>query len=198
MSNQIETTFLVQLENRDRQTVFWRAILVAPMVFFIASFAVDTWDSDWNTVTYGLFVLPVILALVFRGTYPSYLLAFNKSLFELLNRVWAYITLLNDQYPSIEASDSVKITYPEINEGKTLSRGLPLIKWAMAIPLYIVGLFYALYALLMLVLAWFNIIFNGNMPQSCADVLVRTSQYWNRVYGYAVLLVTDEYPTFSL
>ena len=138
MSNQIETTFQVQLENRDRQTVFWRAILVAPMVFFIASFAVDTWDSDWNTVTYGLFVLPVILALVFRGTYPSYLLAFNKSLFELLNRVWAYITLLNDQYPSIEASDSVKITYPEINEGKTLSRGLPLIKWAMAIPLYIV------------------------------------------------------------
>lgn len=198
MSNQIETTFQVQLEDRDRQTVFWRAILVAPMVFFVSSFAVDTWDSDWDTVTYGLFVLPVILALAVRGTYPSYLLAFNKSLFELLNRVWAYITLLNDQYPSIEASDSVKITYPEINEGKTLSRGLPLIKWAMAIPLYIVGFFYAIYALLMLVLAWFNIIFNGNMPQPCADVLVRTSQYWNRVYGYAVLLVTDEYPTFSL
>jgi hypothetical protein len=198
MSNQIETTFQVQLENRDRQTVFWRAILVAPVVFFVATFAVDTWDSDWDTVTYGLFVLPVMLALAFRGTYPSYLLAFNKSFFELLNRVWAYITLLNDQYPSIESSDSVKITYPEINEGKSLSRGLPLIKWAMAIPLAIVGFVYALYALLMLVLAWFNIIFSGNMPEVCADVLVRTSQYWNRIYGYAVLLVTDEYPTFSL
>jgi len=198
MSNQIETIFLVQLENRDRQTVFWRAILAAPIVFFVATFAVDTWDSDWNTVTYGLFVLPVILALAFRGTYPSYLLAFNKSFFELLNRVWAYITLLNDLYPSIESSDSVKITYPEINEGKTLSRGLPLIKWAMAIPLAIVGFVYALYALLMLALAWFNILFSGNMPEVCADVLVRTSQYWNRIYGYAILLVTDEYPSFSL
>ena len=172
--------------------------MVAPVVFFVATFAVDTWDSDWDTVTYGLFVLPVMLALAFRGTYPSYLLAFNKSFFELLNRVWAYITLLNDQYPSIESSDSVKITYPEINEGKSLSRGLPLIKWAMAIPLAIVGFVYALYALLMLVLAWFNIIFSGNMPEVCADVLVRTSQYWNRIYGYAVLLVTDEYPSFSL
>jgi len=198
MSNQIETIFLVQLENRDRQTVFWRAILAAPIVFFVATFAVDTWDSDWNTVTYGLFVLPVILALAFRGTYPSYLLAFNKSFFELLNRVWAYITLLNDLYPSIESSDSVKITYPEINEGKSLSRGLPLIKWAMAIPLAIVGFVYALYALLMLALAWFNILFSGNMPEVCADVLVRTSQYWNRIYGYAILLVTDEYPSFSL
>ncbi|MEI6470726.1 MAG: DUF4389 domain-containing protein [Betaproteobacteria bacterium] len=198
MNNQIETTFQVQLENRDRQTVFWRPILVAPIVFFVASFAVDTWDSNWNTVTYGLFVVPVILALAFRGTYPSYLLAFNKSFFELLNRVWAYITLLNDQYPSIESSGSVKITFPDINEGKSLSRGLPLIKWAMAIPLAVVGIVYALYALLMLALAWVNIIFSGNMPEVCADVLVRTSQYWNRIYGYAVLLVTDEYPTFSL
>jgi len=198
MNNQIETTFQVQLENRDRQTVFWRPILVAPIVFFVASFAVDTWDSNWNTVTYGLLVVPVILALAFRGTYPSYLLAFNKSFFELLNRVWAYITLLNDQYPSIESSGSVKITFPDINEGKSLSRGLPLIKWAMAIPLAVVGIVYALYALLMLALAWVNIIFSGNMPEVCADVLVRTSQYWNRIYGYAVLLVTDEYPTFSL
>ncbi|MCX6425636.1 MAG: DUF4389 domain-containing protein [Actinobacteria bacterium] len=198
MSNQIETTYQVQLENRDRQTVFWRAILVAPVAFFVSSFAVDSWNGSWNAPTFGLFVLPVILALAVRGTYPTYLLAFNKALFGLLNRVWAYLALLTDEYPSIEENNAVSIRYPEIDGGKTLSRGLPLIKWAMAIPLVIVGFFYELYALLMLILAWFNIIINGQMPEVCADVLVRTSQYWNRVYGYAVLLVTDEYPTFSL
>ena len=31
-----------------------------------------------------------------------------------------------------------------------------------------------------------------------ADTIVRVTQYWNRIYGYAIILVTDEYPSFSL
>ena len=148
--------------------------------------------------TYGLLVLPVILALLFRGVYPSYVLVFNKALFGLGNRVWAYVSLLTDSYPSIEESEVVRITYPEIDGGKTLSRGLPLIKWFLAIPLYIVGLVYVIYGLIMLAIAWFSILFTGSMPQSSADVIVRVNQYWNRLYGYAIILVTDEYPSFSL
>ena len=198
MSNQIETSFQVQLDNRDRATAFARVILAFPVFIFVSSFSIETFFSDNMLQTYGLVVLPVVLALLFRGVYPSYALSFNKALFGLVNRVWAYIALLTDEYPSIEESGVVRITYPEIEGGKSLSRGLPLIKWLLAIPLYIVGIVYSIYGFIMLVLAWLNIIFTGTMSQPSADAIVRVTQYWNRVYGYAVILVTDEYPSFSL
>ena len=198
MSNQIETSFQVQLENRDRATAFARIVIAFPVFIFVSSFSIETFFSDNPMQTYGLLVLPVVLALLFRGVYPSYVLSFNKALFGLVNRVWAYIALLTDEYPSIEDSNVVQITYPEVNGGKSLSRGLPLIKWVFAIPLYIVGVVYSIYGFIMLIVAWFSILFTGTMPESSADAIARVTQYWNRIYGYAVILVTDEYPSFSL
>ena len=198
MSNQIETSFQVQLDNRDRATAFARVILAFPVFIFVSSFSIETFFNDNMLQTYGLVILPVILALLFRGVYPSYVLTFNKALFRLVNRVWAYIALLTDEYPSIEESDVVRITFPEVNGGRTLSRGLPLVKWFLAIPLYIVGIVYSIYGFIMLVLAWLNILFTGTMPETSADIIVRVTQYWNRIYGYAIILVTDEYPSFSL
>jgi hypothetical protein len=198
MSNQIETTFQVQLENRDRATAFARIVIAFPVIIFVSSFSIETFFSDNPMQTYGLLVLPVVLALLFRGVYPSYVLTFNKALFGLVNRVWVYIALLTDEYPSIEDSNVVQITYPEVDGGKSLSRGLPLIKWLFAIPLYIVGVVYSIYGFIMLIVAWFSILFTGSMPESSADIIARVTQYWNRIYGYAVILVTDEYPSFSL
>ena len=198
MSNQIETSFQVQLENRDRATAFARIVIAFPVIIFVSSFSIETFFSDNPMQTYGLLVLPVVLALLFRGVYPSYVLTFNKALFGLVNRVWVYIALLTDEYPSIEDSNVVQITYPEVDGGKSLSRGLPLIKWLFAIPLYIVGVVYSIYGFIMLIVAWFSILFTGTMPESSADVIARVTQYWNRIYGYAVILVTDEYPSFSL
>jgi hypothetical protein len=198
MSNQIETSFQVQLENRDRATVFARIVIAFPVFIFVSSFSIETFFSANPMQTYGLVVLPVVLALLFRGVYPSYVLSFNKALFGLVNRVWAYIALLTDEYPSIEDSKVVQITYPEVDGGKSLSRGLPLIKWLFAIPLYIVGVVYSIYGFIMLIVAWFSILFTGTMPESSADAIARVTQYWNRIYGYAVILVTDEYPSFSL
>jgi len=198
MSNQIETTFQVQLENRDRATAFARIVIAFPVIIFVLSFSIETFFSDNPMQTYGLLVLPVVLALLFRGVYPSYVLTFNKALFGLVNRVWAYIALLTDEYPSIEDSNVVQITYPDVDGGKSLSRGLPLIKWLFAIPLYIVGVVYSIYGFIMLIVAWFSILFTGSMPESSADIIARVTQYWNRIYGYAVILVTDEYPSFSL
>ena len=198
MSNQIEITFQDQLENRDRATAFARIVIAFPVIIFVSSFSIETFFSDNPMQTYGLLVLPVVLALLFRGVYPSYVLTFNKALFGLVNRVWAYIALLTDEYPSIEDSNVVQITYPEVDGGKSLSRGLPLIKWLFAIPLYIVGVVYSIYGFIMLIVAWFSILFTGSMPESSADIIARVTQYWNRIYGYAVILVTDEYPSFSL
>ena len=198
MSNHIETSFQVQLDNRDRATAFARLILVFPVFLFLSSFSIETFFNENMLQTYGLVILPVVLALLFRGVYPSYVLSFNKAVFGLVNRIWAYVALLTDEYPSIEDSGVVRITYPEVDGGKSLSRGLPLVKWLLAIPLYIVGFVYAIYGLIMLVLAWLNIIFTGTMSAASADAIVRVTQFWNRIYGYAVLLMTDEYPSFSL
>ena len=128
MSNHIETSFQVQLDNRDRATAFARVILAFPVFIFVSSFSIETFFNDNMLQTYGLVVLPVVLALLFRGVYPSYALTFNKALFALVNRVWAYIALLTDEYPSIEDNGVVRITYPEIDGGKITSTGFSLIR----------------------------------------------------------------------
>ena len=198
MANQIETFITVQLENRDRKSVALRIFLVVPIAIFLSSFTAWSGSAEASTFLAGLLFMPVVLALVFRGIYPSYALEFNKSLLSLSTRVTAYILVLNDNYPSIEESADVKITFPEIDGGAKLSRYLPLVKWLLAVPLYIVGLVYVLYGLAVLLFAWITILFTGKMPASSGQVLLGVTQYWNRVNGYAFLLVTDEYPSFSL
>lgn len=198
MSNQIETVVTVQLENRDRKSVLLRIFLVVPMAIFISAFTAWSGSTEASTFLSGLLFLPVLLALVFRGIYPSYILDFNRSLLSLSTRVTAYILLLNDKYPSIEESADVKITFPDVEGGAKLNRYLPLVKWLLAVPLYLVGLVYTIYGIAVLIFTWFTILFTGKMPAFSADVLLGVTKYWNRVYGYAFLLVTDEYPSFSL
>jgi len=198
MSNQIETVITIQLENRDRKSVALRIFLVVPIAIFVSAFTAWSGSSEASTFLSGLLFLPVVLALVFRGIYPSYVLAFNRSLLALSTRVTAYILLLNDKYPSIEESEDVKITFPFVEGGAKLNRYLPLVKWLLALPLYLVGFVYVIYGLAVLVFTWFTILLTGKMPAFSADVLLGVTKFWNRVYGYAFLLVTDEYPSFSL
>ncbi len=194
MSNQVETIIQVQLTNRDKKTVFWRGILAVPVVVFLASFTQGN-DAAWTS---GLIVLPLVLALLFRGVYPSYLLSFNHSMMELNARLSSYVLLLTDDYPSIERNPNVAVLLPDTEGGKKLSRGLPLVKWLLAIPLVIVGLLYAALALVYTFIAWIITWSTGNYPAWALDVVLGTIKFWNRLYGYAVILVTDEYPSFSL
>jgi Mn2+/Fe2+ NRAMP family transporter len=198
MSNQIETQIDVSLTERNRLTAFFRIILVVPAFIFISSFAPSTlFSDDGSAIFAGLIALPAALAIVVRQVYPSYVLAFNEAVLSLQTRVDVYLLLLSDQYPSIEENDVVSVTFPEV-DAKQLNRWLPLIKWLLALPLYLVGVVYLIYAALLTVLGWFSILFTGNYPEVCAEGVVGTIAYWNRVVGYAFLLVTDEYPTFSL
>lgn len=199
MSNQIETQLEVQLENRDRVSVFFRALLVIPPVIFLTAFSnfADE-NSDAATWTLGFIVLPPLLALVIRGKYPSYALVFNQALFDLSLRITSYFSLLTDKYPTIEANEVVKTTFPEIDGGAKLNRILPLVKWFLAIPLYLVGIIYFFYGALFIVISWFGILITGKMSAKAADVICRVIAFWNRVTGYALILVTDEYPSFKL
>jgi hypothetical protein len=199
MSKQIVTHLVVDLDNRDKGSVLWRLILAFPFMLFVASFS--TWannNGQFLEYTGGILIAPAALALIFRGVYPSYVLTFNKAYLSLSNRLASFALCLTDEYPSIEENQKVKLDFPEIDGGKALNRYAPLYKWFLAIPLYLVGVVYFLYALILTLIAWFNILFTGLYPEASADGVVKVIAYWNRVYGYAILLITDEYPSLSL
>ena len=145
MSNQIITEISVDLDNRDKNTALFRLFLAVPVLIFLSSFT--AFADDLMGWIGGFLVLPVLLSLLFRNVYPSYVLAFNKAFLELDNRVTAYLLVLTDEYPSIEANTKVKLIYPEIDGGRKLSPWMPLVKWFLAIPLFLLGLIYAIYLL---------------------------------------------------
>ena len=193
MANNIETIIEVDFENRNRATVFFRGILAAPVFIFIWSLA-----SFSESYIAPLLVAPIVLALVVRQVYPSYLLSFNHAMLEIQARVGTYLFCLTDEYPSIERTPRVAILFPEIDGGRKLNRWMPLVKWFLAIPLIIVGVIYIFIALVISVLAWVVTWTTGKYPQWAAGTVVGTMKYINRVYGYAFVLVSDEYPSFSL
>jgi hypothetical protein len=196
MSNQILTEIHVDLDNRDKNTALFRVFLAFPVLIFLSSFS--EFADNLPGVIGGFLVLPVALSLLFRNVYPSYVLAFNKALLELNNRINIYLLLLTDEYPSIEANQKVRLIYPEIDGGKKLSPWMPLVKWFLAIPLFLLGLIYAIYALALTLVAWFSVVTKGHYPEEKAEEVIKVIAYWNRLYGYALLLITDEYPSFSL
>jgi len=196
VSNQIQTEIHVDLDKRDKNSALFRIFLVLPVAIFLSSFS--KFSGGAMGAVGGFLVLPVALSLLVRNIYPSYVLAFNKSLLELSNRINAYVLVLTDDYPSIEPNQKVRLIYPEIDGGKKLSPWKPLVKWFLAIPLFLLGIIYAIYGLALTVLAWISVVKNGVYPVDKAEEVVKVIAYWNRLYGYALLLVTDEYPSFSL
>jgi len=194
MLNQIETQVEISLENRNRATVLFRFFLSLPVFLFIYLFG-QMAESEWGTL---VLAAPVAAALVARNIYPSWLLTFNHAVMEFGTRFATYFFLLADEYPTFEPNRSVAVILPDVEGGKKLNRWLPLVKWFLAIPLYVVGLFYILYMAIAVLVLWIQISLTGKGSQWAFDVVYGTLKFWNRVLGYEFLLVTDEYPTFSL
>jgi small-conductance mechanosensitive channel len=194
MSKQIKTNVEITYKKRNKATVFWRGLLVFPVLVFIGAFAVQS-NAGFAA---GFIIVPALLALVFREVYPSYLLTFNHEFLELQTRVVAYVLLLTDDYPSIERNKNIEVVFPEIKGGKSLNRWLPLVKWFLSIPLIVVGLIYALIAIGMTLVAWVMTFITGKYPKWAGNFVLKTVQFWNRVNGYAFLLVSDKYPSFAL
>ncbi len=200
MSKQVTTIVKIKHEDRNRATIFWRGILAFPMIVFVATFTQATFaeNDSWGFATAGVIVLPTFLAIIVRGKYPSYVLTFNHALVELSTRLAAYVLILNDKYPSIEANSKVAVLFPDVEGGKKLNRWLPLVKWFLAIPHYFVGAAYFLLSLVVTVIAWVQTSVTGKYPEWAGKIVLGTISYWNRVQGYMLLLVTDKYPTFRL
>lgn len=195
MEQHVQTIIEVQSTGRHRSRVFWRPIIALPAILFVYSFMPL---GHWGWGLSGIIVVPVVLALVVRGTYPSYVLTFNHAIIELQTRVLAYLLLLHDDYPTIERNPKVAVMLPDVQGGKKLNQWLPLVKWFLAIPLYIVGAIYGIWVVILTIAAWAVTSATGNYPDWASGICYRFIQYVNRVSGYAVILVTDDYPSFKL
>ena len=187
----------------DRLTTAFRVLIAIPIVVvltMLSGSALDSGDhSTRDTLVIGgaaVFV-PLVLMLVFRQKYPRWWFDWNLNLLRFSNRVTAYLALLDDRYPSTDEEQSVHLyfAYPETRQ---MNRWLPLVKWLLAIPHYVVLFFLSIAVLAVIIVAWLAILFTGRYPRSLFDFVVGVMRWTNRVNAYAFTLVTDQYPPFRL
>ncbi len=136
--------------------------------------------------------------LLFRQKYPRWWFDWNLQLQRFINRVAIYTLLMDDRYPSTDDEQGVRLNFPYPNAETELDRGMPLVKWFLAIPHYIVLIFLHIGVFFTALIAWFAILFTGRYPRGLFDYVEGVLRWHNRVIGYAITLVTDKYPPFSL
>jgi len=187
----------------DRVTSAFRIFTLIPIVIVLATLgALGAAGSDGGSAGLvaigGLLFLPPLLMIVFREKYPRWWFDWNRELMRFTNRVYAYGALLSDKYPSTDEQQYVRLEleYPDAREG--LNRWLPLIKWFLAIPHYVVLFFLCLGAVFAVIAAWFAILFTGRYPRGLFNYVVGVMRWSDRVSAYAFVLATDEYPPFRL
>jgi hypothetical protein len=198
-------TFTVDYPDRDlnRLTTGFRIIVIIPIaiVLGLINGSLFRWGAEnWSVglSAGGVLFLPVLLMILFQQKYPRWWFDWNLALGRFSTRVLCYLALLRDEYPSTEEEQAVHLDfrYPEVKS--ELNQWLPLVKWFLAIPHYIVLLFLAIAAVVVVFMAWFAILFAGRYPKGFFDFVVGVIRWGWRVSAYAFLLTTDRYPPFTL
>jgi hypothetical protein len=201
-------TFAVDYPDRDldRLTTFFRIFTAIPILILAATitgFSTNYHGATDTTTTIvvggiGLLFLPPLLMILFREKYPRWWYDWNLNLQRLTARIGVYLALMDDRYPSTDEQQAVHLDYPYPDPRTDLGRGMPLVKWFLAIPHYIVLFFLTIAAFVAVVVAWFAILFTGRYPRGLFDFVQGVMRWHNRVIGYALTLVTDRYPPFRL
>lgn len=190
--------------NLNRRTTFFRIFIVIPILIILgliggSSFQWDAAQGWRNQYAFGGVVsIPTLLMLLFRQKYPKWWFDWNLAITKFIARVFAYIALLRDEFPSTDEDQAVHIAIPYPDARKDLKRGLPLVKWLLAVPHYIVLAFLIIGVVICAVIAWFAILFTGRYPASLFNFVVGVFRWLLRVGAYAFLLTTDRYPPFRL
>lgn len=201
----LEVDYLAKL---DRFTTFFRILWVIPVMIILSLLSMSGSDGSSNDagkemmhsgggILAGLFVATGLMIL-FRQRYPRWWFDFALELNRFSARVGAYLFLLTDRYPSTVEKQTVHmgVVYPDVKED--LNRWLPLVKWLLALPHYIVLIALTVVAFFATIIAWFAILFTGRYPKGLFDFVVGVGRWNLRVYAYAFMLTTDQYPPFSL
>lgn len=202
-------------ERLDRLTTFFRLFWIIPIAIVFALLSgsgetvtktvfldqagvvVKTTQDSAGGLISGLAVATALMIL-FRQRYPRWWFDFARELTRFGYRLGAYACLLTDVYPSTVEEQAVhlEIDYPDVPQD--LNRWMPLFKWFLAIPHYVVLAFLGAGALIVVMIAWFAIVITGAYPRALFDYVVGVGRWGLRVNAYAGLLVTDRYPPFSL
>ena len=188
----------------NRSTTFFRLFVAIPIVFVLASVSGWMWQASYENgkeaavAAGGLLFFGPLLMILFRQKYPRWWFDFNLQLTRFSTRVTSYLALMSDRYPSTDEEQSVHLDldYPDVKQD--LNRWLPLVKWLLAIPHYIVLVFLGIAAVFAVIMAWFAILFTGRYPRGLFDFVEGVMRWGLRVEAYAFLLITDRYPPFSL
>lgn len=198
-------SFAVDYPDRelDRLSTAFRLVLAIPIVLLLGTISGGSGQVGHGTgaavvsASGGMLFLPPLLMLLFRRKYPAWWFEWNRELLRFSNRVIVYIGLLDDRYPSTDEAQAVRLDFE--HEGtRELNRWLPLVKWLLAVPHYVVLVFLDIAAVVAVVAAWFAILFTGRYPRGLFDFVVGVLRWHNRVIAYALILVTDRYPPFRL
>ena len=187
----------------NRMTTFFRLFAALPILIVLGSVSgAWQWSYDQGTeaaaAAGGLLFFGPLLMILFRQKYPRWWFDFNLQLTRFSTRVSSYLALMSDRYPSTDAEQSVHLDldYPDVR--RDLNRWMPLVKWLLAIPHYVVLFFLGIAAVVAVIFAWFAILFTGRYPRSIFNYVEGVLRWSLRVDAYALLLVTDRYPPFRL
>ena len=195
-------------DSYNRLTTAFRIILVIPIVILVGVLTsglpqfVETSSGEWGAtsgggIAGGLFVA-TLLMILFRRRYPRWWFDFGVELSRFTARIGAYVVLVTDKYPSTVDEQDVRLEYDYPDAERDLNRWLPLVKWFLLIPHYIVLFFLSIGAFVCIVIAWFAILFTGRYPRGLFDFVVGVGRWSVRINAYGFLLITDRYPPFSL
>ncbi len=189
----------------DRLTTFFRLFMAIPIAIVLGAVAGGTWQwtSNGRTAAFaagagGLLFFAPLLMIVFQQKYPRWWFDWNLELQRFGTRVGAYLALMDDRYPSTTDHQSVHLDYAYPDVERELNQWLPLVKWFLAIPHYVVLFFLHIAMVVVVIIAWFAILFTEHYPRGMFDFVEGVIRWDNRVIAYAVVLVTDQYPPFRL
>jgi hypothetical protein len=189
----------------DRLTTAFRIFVAIPIMIVLGAVSGTTWSYYSSSGTLhvvagagGLLFLGPLLMILFRQKYPRWWFDWNLELQRFTNRVLVYVLLMDDRYPSSDQEQGLRLDYVYPDVPRELNRFLPLVKWLLVIPHFIVLAFLWIAVFFVVIVAWFAILFTGRYPRGIFDFVEGVVRWGQRVVAYAFTLVTDRYPPFSL
>jgi hypothetical protein len=198
-------TFSVDYPDRqlNRLSTAFRVFAIIPIAILAATIEGGGFGFGGEGGRYigggaGVLFAPVGLMIIFRAKYPRWWYDWNLQLTRFTNRIGVYLALMDDRYPSTDEEQAVHLDFPHPDVERDLTRWMPIVKWLLAIPHYVVLFFLTIAAFFAAIFAWFAILFTGRYPRSLFDFIAGVIRWHNRVGAYAFLLITDRYPPFSL